>query len=286
VNANAWGVDAHALHEGSSAFANGATTTTTNQIRLGVSTHTVSIPGTLQAAGISNLVVTSGTNLWNGDLSYQPYSVTTLANGNNTAVIFTNVVVSLDGTITAASAICGIQGGRANKVHRIHNNTPYTIILANQSGLDPTAANRLFSPAGVDVPVASLGFAELEYIGGSTNRWKICQVYPESIISTNVSVASINVGPSGATITNVLTATASLDFPSTTASHSDLLIAITSVTTNDTATLGVPFQAVAGGGAFSCFTTNGGVWVRFLNHTAIGINPAEAMFRATVIKTQ
>lgn len=110
-----------------------------------------------------------------------------------------------------------------------------------------------------------------------------------SVAATNgVSVLSTNgiiLGPSGAQITNILSGSASLDFPSTlTLTNSDLSITVTGTTTNDVPTLCAPFQAVQNGGWYSCYPSNDTVWVRFNNYTANSINPAAHNFRVLVTK--
>ena len=98
VFASSFGQNASANYSNSTAIGASATTTTTNQIRLGTASETVSIPGKLEAASITNGLFT-GTNVWSGDVSYSRYDVSTLANGNNIAVTFgTNYNINLSGT--------------------------------------------------------------------------------------------------------------------------------------------------------------------------------------------
>lgn len=110
-------------------------------------------------------------------------------------------------------------------------------------------------------------------------------IFTNSVL--NLPLGGVQVGPSGAIVTNVLSASASLNFPDTlTLTSSDLPITVTGCTTNDTVQLGAPFQAASNGGSYSCFTSNNAVWIRFANNTAGSINPDEAVFRATVTKVR
>lgn len=88
----------------------------------------------------------------------------------------------------------------------------------------------------------------------------------------------------GATSTNRYSATAVLDFPSTTAGESQLSITVTGAATGDEASIGVPFVSAVTGGAFTQYTSNNTVWIRFSNPSAVAIDPASGTFRGTVWK--
>jgi hypothetical protein len=95
----------------------------------------------------------------------------------------------------------------------------------------------------------------------------------------------LEIGPGSATVTNLLTATASLNFPDTAAqTHSDLPITVTGTTTNDVPSVAWPWQVQMDGGSYSCFPSNDTVWVRFVNSASTARNPAAGTFRATVTK--
>jgi hypothetical protein len=105
----------------------------------------------------------------------------------------------------------------------------------------------------------------------------------------SVPRGGIEVGPSSATLTNFLTATASLDFPSTlSCTNSDLPITVTGTTTNDVAQLGIPFQlGNTPGASFNAFCSNNTVWVRFINNrTNAAVDPVAAVVRALVTKVR
>lgn len=89
------------------------------------------------------------------------------------------------------------------------------------------------------------------------------------------------VGPSGATLTNFLSALAALDFPDTAAgTHSDLPITVTGVTTNHFVSVSAPFQGMMPNSSYGAFTSNDTVWVRFVNGSLVSSqNPAAAVYR-------
>jgi hypothetical protein len=97
----------------------------------------------------------------------------------------------------------------------------------------------------------------------------------------------LEIGPGSATVTNTLTATASLNFPDTAAqTHSDLPITVTGTTTNDVPNVAWPWQVQMDGGSYSCFPSNDTVWVRFVNSASTARNPAAGTFRAIVTKVR
>ena len=110
------------------------------------------------------------------------------------------------------------------------------------------------------------------------------------IVRTNhvdIPRGRLTIGPSSASITNFLVATANLDFPDTAAqTHSDLAITVTGTTTNDFPTVAWPPQVQMDGASYSCFPSNDTVWVRFLNASSSSKNPAAGTYRALVTKVQ
>src|SRR5574343_1390595 len=155
------GSGAQALHTNSVSIGPNAVTTTSNQIVLGASDARVSIPGYVDAPVLTNSNL-RGTNVFAGDVSFSPRSVTSLANGNNAGVnIGTNVYVKLSGA-SGAVTICGLAAGRDGEVHVLQFSGQSALVFAHESGLDPTAANRIQTPTGSDyaiggnVPIATV----------------------------------------------------------------------------------------------------------------------------------
>lgn len=89
------------------------------------------------------------------------------------------------------------------------------------------------------------------------------------------------------TLAKTLTATATLDFPSTAASSSsDLTITVTGATSGDVVSLGVPSGSVPSNCTFFAFVSSSDtVTVRLLNmDTVSSADPTSGTFRATVLK--
>ena len=183
TNSMALGVQATAQHTNSIALGFDSETTTNGQIMLGSpSVGLVETYGRFHASTTTNSTFT-GTNRIDGDWSYAVIAVTSLANGNNIAVPGTNVVVDLSGP-TAAYSINGITGGREGREIYGRNATAYTLTLPHESGVDPTAANRIYSPRGTDETVVSNGVFHVIY-SATLSRWTIASIWPTVSVSTN-----------------------------------------------------------------------------------------------------
>jgi hypothetical protein len=166
-------------HINSTAIGKGASTTAANQIMLGgsginaVIQNDATIGGTLTMGGsISNSTFT-GTNVWKGDVSYQRYALSSLANGiNQDIVVGTNVFVEVSGP-SGAFSIEGIAGGRDGKFVIIVNQTAQNMTIAAEGGAtgnDPTAANRILTMTGADRATTGNGAATLIY-SAAASRW-------------------------------------------------------------------------------------------------------------------
>lgn len=160
-NAGAYGAGAISQHINASAFGYLGTTTTNDQNAIGTSSQSTWIPGTLQVDGaISNanfvgLVLLNGTNIITGQLAFPRKNNTSLANGNNAAVnISTNVYVKVSGP-SAVFTINGIAGGADGRVVTLQNSTGFNMTIANDSGTDPTATNRIYTGTAADVTLTN-----------------------------------------------------------------------------------------------------------------------------------
>lgn len=109
-----------------------------------------------------------------------------------------------------------------------------------------------------------------------------------SITVSGTGGGAIIVGPSGSSITNILAASANLDFPSTLGqTHSDLSIALTGVGTNDVVSVGVPVNAMQlAGCVYMGYPSNNTVWVRLLNSGVVAKDPGPGVFKVFVTKFQ
>src|SRR6266568_4293822 len=223
------GSGAYTSYSNSVALGKGATTSAANQIRLGTTAETVQVLGTLIAStasltnvtlGVLNATFTNlnilsgtssnttqqfltltnalhaGTNNFSGDLSFQMYSLTTLANGNNIAVPGTNVWIKITGP-TAAFTINGVANGRSGRLLVLWNDTGQPMTLAHESGVDPTPANRLRVTSGADLALATNAIAWLMY-DDARARWIVGPVTTTAAVTGEANTA----GNLGAAYTN------------------------------------------------------------------------------------
>lgn len=122
------------------------------------------------------------------------------------------------------------------------------------------------------------GIDDLYNLGATNaNRWRILYLSRGLVLGPNSG---------GGLLTNILTARAVLDFPSTAAStSSDLSITVTGASTNDVATVQAPPVVQLANGAFTCFASNNTVYVRFMNYQTVGaLDPGAASFSVLVNK--
>lgn len=172
TNGTALGFGATVTNANSVAIGANATTTEDDQIRLGTSTLTVSVPGRLIAASSTNNTLT-GTNTVKGDLSFDARVNTSLANGNNAGVLLgTNVYIRLMGP-SASYVINGIAAERAGAYHILQLTNPAgTVTIANESGTDPTAANRILTGTGGDLVFTNNPVVLPFFYDGAASRWR------------------------------------------------------------------------------------------------------------------
>jgi hypothetical protein len=101
------------------------------------------------------------------------------------------------------------------------------------------------------------------------------------------SSAGVTIGASGTAIASVISATATLDFPSTNShSASALTITVTGAAVGDVVALGIPTEAIGTNGVFFGYVSAADtVTVRYCNtDNGSAADPASGTFRATVIK--
>lgn len=191
LNATANGINSTALGVSSSAggFTNStavgylATATAANQIMLGsagvsavVNNYLNVLGGMTVGNGVTNLAHW-GTNYFaaGSDVSFGRFPITTLANGNNAGVIVgTNVFCDVSGP-SGAFTINGLTGSpnRDGKVVIIKNATGQTMTIANESGVDAVAGNRIKTGFSADQSYTNNpGMVTLIY-DGSLSRWII-----------------------------------------------------------------------------------------------------------------
>lgn len=156
----------------------GARSTDNNQIVLGGSNHTVKITGILSAAKADNMRVTGtmfASNTSPGKLLLPRMANTGLATGNNAAVdVGTNTFVEVSGP-GGAFSINGIAGGIDGRMVILLNQTGNRMTIANDSGVDPAAGNRIYTMTGSDRSTTNNGSAMLLY-SGAASRWMLISI--------------------------------------------------------------------------------------------------------------
>lgn len=178
--------------------------------------------------GSSSNFVHKGTNQYTGDIAFSRYDITSLANGNNAAVNpGTNVYLKVSGPTTNFT-INGISGGRDGRRLYIQNSTGYQMTIANDSGVDPTAANRILTGVGGDLVMSNNPtFLAFTY-DSAANRW-IVQTFSGSVTAGGVvgsgsqSPLTNNVDGNSYSITNLSNLTVTNKFTNSTLTASALV---------------------------------------------------------------
>lgn len=97
--------------------------------------------------------------------------ISSLANGNNAGVNVGNAVwAKLTVGPTAAFTIAGLAGGSDGRLVILYNATSQNMTIANQSGIESTAANRIVTMTGADVATTGSGAAVFIY-DANASRW-------------------------------------------------------------------------------------------------------------------
>jgi hypothetical protein len=171
---------------------------------------------------------------------------------NTNMVILDNVVKDSSGNLYAAYFI------RANNDR---------IIMSNNVGTNGTQSF-----------IENLAGSGLIYRGQRDNG---------GFIRNSENIFSMAIGPSGATATNMLSATASLNFPQVGAqSDTNMTITVTGAADGDTTEISVPTAALLAGISYTSWASNNVVYIRCLNASSTAKDPANATFRAVVKKWQ
>ncbi len=176
-NSIAIGVSSAAADQNSVAIGGFAATTTTNQIILGSADHAVTAPGRFTSSVFTNNTH-RGTNVFNGRVDFTSRANTSLANGNNAAVVLgTNVFLRLSGP-SAAYVINGFAAEQDGSWHIIEADNPTSsLTIAHQSGTDPTAANRIVTGTGADVVLTNNPAMFEAIYNASAARWRLKGVW-------------------------------------------------------------------------------------------------------------
>ena len=105
-------------------------------------------------------------------------------------------------------------------------------------------------------------------------------------VTSNATVSGTLAIGGGTPIVKILSASATLDFPATTAGTSSLLtISVTGVAIGDVVSIGIPFASLGNNTAYAAWISAANtVTVRFQNSSSANIDPGAGVFRVAVMK--
>ena len=121
----------------------------------------------------------------------------------------------------------------------------------------------------------------LEINSGTTGAYR--DLILRSIYATNLYATNLIVN-GGATVTKILSATATLNFDLTALTVEDLTITVTGAADGDVVTLGVPNGSITTSVQYTAWVSAADTVTVRARTSAAGENPASGTFRATVIK--
>lgn len=108
--------------------------------------------------------------------AYNRANHTSLANGPNAGVNFgAKVYAKIKAGPSAAFSINGITGGTDGRILILDNSIAQNMTIANDSGVEPTAANRIYTRTGGDIATTGQGVVTLIY-DSEDSRWVVVSV--------------------------------------------------------------------------------------------------------------
>jgi len=267
-------------------------------VSLTIAAVSPTLPPTRIAPGTGITVVTNGVN--NFTLSAGS-SVTNLGNGANTVLLTNAIAYSSSGTnaalivntnqLVVTNGNVGIATASPNgRLHVVGATLTYSSENAYPLWLSDTGNANKALLAGYDLAVDA---AVIQGVHKSS-AWKNLLLNPNAgnvgIGTTSpgsrlqVAGTGLTVGSAGTAITNIVSATATLNFGNILAAASeDLTITVTGAVVNDPVILGPPATVLSGAIFNAWVSAANTVKVRCNNAGSIAIDPASAVYRVTVI---
>jgi len=133
----------------------------------------------------------------------------------------------------------------------------------------------------LDSAIARASAGVLEVNTGTAGIYR--DLVTRSLYATNLYATNLIIN-GGATVTKILSATATLNFDLTALTVEDLTITVTGAADGDVVTLGVPNGSVTASVQYSAWVSAADTVTVRARTSATGENPASGVFRATVIK--
>ena len=131
--------------------------------------------GYLSGTGSTNMAATNATMSGTVDIAaateFNRANHTSLANGANAAANFgDSTFIKIKAGPTAAFSIAGIANGADGRTYILYNATGQNMTISNDSGTDPTPANRIYTGTGADIATTANGVVTLTY-DSEDSRW-------------------------------------------------------------------------------------------------------------------
>lgn len=122
----------------------------------------------------TNNVFKGSANTWSGNIDFTRVNHTSLANGNNAGVDFgaSTIYAKITPGPTAAFSIAGFTNTTNGRFLIVENATGHPLTILHNSGVDPTAANRIHTMSGADVSSSGNAVAQFVY-DSEISRWKM-----------------------------------------------------------------------------------------------------------------
>lgn len=168
----ALGQASDAQGDSSAAIGVSAVATVAHEITLGTSTEFVLMPGNSQTVGGTTNIHAIGTNTVDGDIAFLRKNIT-LVNSNNVVSVSTNLYIKVTGPTGpfCVASMIAAGGNHDGCIRILQNSTGFTMVVANESGFDGTAANHIYTGSNADVAITNNpGWVQLMY-DSSVSRW-------------------------------------------------------------------------------------------------------------------
>jgi hypothetical protein len=204
--------------------------------------------------------------------------------GVNAASGFTGNLMDLQ--LNGASRVSVSSAGNLTASGTISSNTIRFVSGLKAQGLQFSTAGIML--AGGDVipgEIGGSGASNTYDMGTPSQLWRDLNIGRNANIGGNLTASgTLRVG-GGTVVANILSATATLDFPSIGSNDTETLtITVTGAVAGDSVFLGCPAGLDAGLVFCASVTAADTVTVRMHNSTGGAVDPASATFRATVIR--
>lgn len=144
----AFGYDNTVTHSNTTVIGNQITSSGDNLVQIGSGSQSITLAGPVVGSTVTNTTF-RGTNVFNGRIDLTSGARTSLANGYNSGTVLgTNVYIRLSGASGAATN-AGFAAGVDGTLYIVQVDNPgLSYTLLHDSGLEATAANRIYTGTG------------------------------------------------------------------------------------------------------------------------------------------